>query len=142
MFSAYVPFFLTDLGMYLCGMSPDYYYESANAFEFLPGNFFAIMLGISIAIIVLYLICYWFARKDKLGWLITGLVLFIIDTAALFFLAGLNASFIIDYVFHAWALFSLIRGISNLKKVLNAPTNTVFDEAENGTEGPAPEESM
>ena len=47
--------------------------------------------------------------------------LFCIDTAAMFVIAGINADMIMDIVFHAWVIFSLISGVVNYNKLKKLP---------------------
>ncbi len=122
LFSAYIPYALADIGMFLCGMYPaEYYAEFFPGMEFLPKGVFVVTLAIAVVILVLYVLCWIFARKFKSGWLITALVLFSIDTVVLLIFNGIMIDFILDYVFHAWVIFSLINGLVAYTKLKKLP---------------------
>lgn len=122
LFSAYIPYALADIGMFLCGMYPaEYYTEFFPGMEFLPKGVFVVTLVIAVVILVLYLLCWIFARKFKIGWLITALVLFSIDTIVLLLFNGFVIDFVIDYIFHAWVIFSLINGLVAYTKLKKLP---------------------
>ena len=55
LFSASVPYLITDLGMFLCGMYPEEFYEGLEGMFFLDKSFFVIMLIISILILGTFL---------------------------------------------------------------------------------------
>ena len=112
LFSAYIPFALVDIGMYLCGMYPSEVYEEGLAgMEFLPQSFLIITLCIAAVILVLYVISWVFSKKQKRGWMIFALVFFLIDTLAMLALIGIVMDCIIDYVIHAWVIVSLVNGL-------------------------------
>ncbi|MBR6682449.1 MAG: hypothetical protein IKL40_05650 [Clostridia bacterium] len=124
LFSAYIPFILTDFGMFFSGMYPsEYYAEYFPDMVFSSQSFFVIMLVISIVILALYVLSWIFARKRKIGWLIFALVFFSVDTAALFLFNGLVAESIIDYAIHAWVIVSLANGISAFNKLKKLPAD-------------------
>ncbi len=132
LFSAYVPYFLADLGMFYCGMYPAEYYgdELANML-FMDKSFFAIMLVLAAVVLALYLLSWIFTKKGKTGWMIFALVFFSVDTAALFLLNGFSSELIIDYVFHAWVIVSFANGIAaagKLKKLPEEPEAVVEAE--------------
>lgn len=122
LFSAYIPYFLTYLGMYLCGMSaPEAYADLGEDAIFLGKGFFGIALGISILIVAIYLLCWIFSKKQKVGWIIGALVLFFIDTLALFFIGGISIDLIMDYVFHICVIVLLFRGTIAYYKLQKLP---------------------
>ena len=121
LFSACIPYVLADFGMAFCGLYPEeYYYDFADT-EFLDKSFLVLMLALAAVVILLFFICWFFARKKKVGWLIFALVLFAIDTVAMFYFYGFSADNIMDIVFHAWVLFSLGNSIFAYKKLKNLP---------------------
>ena len=126
LFSASVPYFIGDIAMDICGKYPTEYYEQVYgvvpAAEELYGNgVFAVLIAIAVSIIALYLICWFFSKKPRVGFLVFALVLFAIDTVALIGLAGISVDWILDYVFHAWVIISLISGISAYAKLKKLP---------------------
>ncbi len=132
LFSAYVPFAFVDLGMAFCGMYPaEYYGEDFAELLFVDKSFFAVMVAIAAVILVLYLISWIFSGKGRLGWMIFALVFFSIDTVALLLLNGISIDWALDYVFHAWVVFSLASGVSagrKLKKLPEEPEPVVETE--------------
>ncbi len=122
LFSAYVPYFLTDLAMLLCGMYPAEFYTGEWAgMEFLPKGVFAVALVISVVILLVYVLCWIFSKKYRGGWLIAALVFFGLDSLAMLVLNGFDMAQIIDYVFHIWVIVSLVGGISAGAKIKKLP---------------------
>ncbi len=133
LFSAYVPYMLVDYGMYFGGMYPlEYYGEYLSEVAFLGKGFFGVMLAIAAAVLILYVLCWVFAKKHPKTWLVVALVFFSIDTAVLLLWLEISADLIMDYVFHGWVIVSLARGLSALKKLKNLPEEVApaFVEAE------------
>lgn len=125
LFSAYIPYALVDLGMFLCGMYPaEYYTEFFTGMEFLPKGVFVVTVAIAVIALVLYGLCWIFAKKFKVGWIIAALVFFSIDTIVLLLFNGIMFDFILDYVFHAWVIFSLINGLVAYTKLKKFPADT------------------
>ena len=122
LFSAYIPYVLADLGMFLCGMYPVEYYDAEFAgMDFLGKGFFAAMMVIAGVILVLYLLCWIFSKKQKMGWLIFALVFFCVDTGIMLLLNGISSDMIVDIIFHGWVIVSLFRGISACSKLKKLP---------------------
>lgn len=126
LFSAFVPYFIADLGMYYSGSYPDDYYYDVPDMEFTDKSFLIICLAVAVTVILLYLLSWFFARKKKVGWLIFASVLFCIDTVAMFIITGINADMIMDIVFHAWVLFSLINGVVTFFRLKKLPVEEVI----------------
>ncbi len=125
LFSAYIPFALVDLGMFFCGMYPTEFYDDILAeMQFLPKEVFWVTLAIAIVILVFYVICWVFSKKFKAGWLITALVFFSIDTLALFLINGFVIDSVIDYLIHAWVIFSFANGLVAHSKLKKLPDET------------------
>lgn len=122
LFSAYIPYLLADLGMYLCGKYPaEFYGEEYALAEFLPGGFLVVMLVIAAVILALYLLSWIFTKKGSKGWMVFALVFFSVDTGVMFFLNGISTDMIIDVVFHAWVIYSLASGVSVASKLEKLP---------------------
>lgn len=125
LFSAFVPYLLAVLGMEMCGMFPDEYYGGdTSGYMFLSEGFLYVMLAIAAVVLALYLLCWIFSKKGKAGWMIFALVLFALDTVLLL-INGISMDMILDYVFHAWVLYSLFTGITAAKKLKNLPEDPV-----------------
>ena len=122
LFSAYVPYALADYGMFFGGMYPtEYYGEYLSEVSFLGTGFFAVMISLAVAVLVLYLVCWILAKKKPKTWLTVALVLFGIDTVVLLWWLGFSADLLLDYVFHVWVIVSLVKGLSALKKLKELP---------------------
>ena len=122
LFSASIPYLLTDLGMFFCGMYPDEIYTGELAgMVFAPKSLFVVLLIVSFLILGVYLLC-WFCSKDhKANWLIAALVLFSFDTVILFLNYGFSA--LVDLGFHIWVIVILAMGISAHFKLMKAPAD-------------------
>lgn len=130
LFSASVPYLITDLGMFLCGMYPEEFYEGLEGMFFFDKSFFVIMLIISILILVLYLLCWLFSKKNKVGWLIFALVMFSIDTLVMFGYYGFSPDMIVDIILHIWVIVILAMGINAHYKLKKLPKEEVMIEGE------------
>ena len=143
LFSATIPYILTDLGMFLCGMyPPEFYTENSINMLAAPPSFFYAMLALSAVIIILYLVSF-FLSKRKAGWLIFALVFFSIDTLAMFLYFGISMDMIIDIVFHGWVIVILAQGVHAHYKLRSLPpepaAEAIFPLEQSGEEEvPAP----
>lgn len=128
LFSANIPYFLTFIGAFFCGMFPkEYYIEGGlEGMFFFNKSFFVIMLVISILILGLYFLCWLLSKNGKALWLKVALGLFIADTALMLIL-GSSGSFIIDLAFHIWVIVILISGIKANKELSTMPESNVIE---------------
>lgn len=94
-FTAMVPYYLVINGK--LGIGP----ESA----------LYIQTGIALALIALYLVCYFLSKKYPLPALISGTVFYALDALAMLFLYDMGAPILVELLFHAIVLWSLISGI-------------------------------
>lgn len=127
LFSAFIPYAIVDLAMFLCGKYPAEYYGDITEYEFLDTSVLAVMLVIAVVLVVLYLLSWLLSKKGRVGWLIFALVFFALDTL-LMLLGGIEMGMILDIVFHGWVIISLTGGIIahfKLKKL--PPEETVPD---------------
>lgn len=117
LFSAIVPYFIAMIGAMWGGLFPPEYYADMDMTEadFFPVSFVIICAVVAILIIAVYFIL-WLLSKKHVAFMIAALVLFIIDTVLMPILFGISLEWILDYVFHAWVLISLILGIVNYFK--------------------------
>lgn len=122
LFSAFIPYFITTLGMLVCGRFPDEYYTGDFAgMEFVDDSVFFILLIISIAIILVYLLAWFMSSKNRSGWLVFMLVLFIFDTLGMLVINGISLQSIIDILFHIWVIYYLIAGIKACNRLKSIP---------------------
>ena len=129
LFSATVPYIITVIGMMMCGMLPEEFYEGMEGIFFIDESFFYITLAISVLILALYLLCWIFSKKKSV-WLTIALVLFAIDTVVMFLYYGIALDMILDIVFHGWVIWILVSGINANKKLKNLPEEPVVIEGE------------
>lgn len=99
LFTGYAPYYLFARGYYLG--------ETVN-------------MVLSIAILALLLVCWLQAKKD-VRWLYVGVGLVIADTLFLLVELGFDVDMIVDYVFHAYIIFSTARGILAHMKLKKLP---------------------
>ena len=108
-FSAYVPQFVTWLFMDIAADLQVKRY---------------LYIGIAIAILMgLIYVGIWFGAKKKNGFVVAALVLFCLDSAVLLYdvIVYADASFIIDIVFHIWAIVELVLGVGACVKLKKLP---------------------
>lgn len=112
LFSASIPYILADTAKYLCGMYPPEYYD----FDYADGLFFSrgvfwVAFVLALLIVAFYVLCFVLSGKNRVGWLITGLVFFALDTVFMFYNYGIAADMIMDIIFHGWVIVILSVGI-------------------------------
>ena len=130
LFSASIPYALVDLAMFFCGMYPAEYYADVVGLQFWDQSFFVVAIVLAALIILLYLLSWIFAKKNKMGWMIFALVFFALDTLAMLAYYGISADMIVDIVFHVWVLISLSNGIISFNKLKKLPEETVEETVE------------
>ena len=121
LFSAYIPYFLVSYGMYFCGMHPEEYYYDVPDIVFEDKSFLGIAVAISVVILLVYLLCWYLAKKKKVGAVIFALVFFVADTVAMLWLSGFSMDSIIDIVMHVWVISYLVIAIVTYFKIKKAP---------------------
>ena len=116
LFSAYLPYYSVIFGLALTGrLDVDLDFQ-------LDEKYLVYFIGFAVLVLGLYLL-FWLFSKKHYGWLIPSLVFFALDTLFLLrdsFGSGFDFSMLMDVVFHAWVLLSLVLGIMNgvkLKKL-------------------------
>lgn len=137
LFSAFIPYFLADYGMYYCGMYPEDYYYDVGEMEFLDKSYFVYALVIAAVILLVYLLCWFMAKKKKIGWVIAALIFFALDTAAMLFFMGINMDMFMDILIHIWVFGYLINAIVVYRKMKKVPeTEEITEEAFVGQDYP------
>lgn len=121
LFSAFIPYFITVMGMLLCGRFPEEYYDGMEDMVFLDNSAFVILLIISVVLTLLYLLAWIMSGKKRVGWLIFALVFFALDTIGMLVLNGIAVDSVIDILFHAWVIVDLILGIRAHYKLKKMP---------------------
>lgn len=130
LFSAFVPYFLADYGMFYCGMYPEDYYADVGEMEFFDKSFFVYILVAAAVILFLYLLFWFMAKKKKVGWVVAALVFFVIDTAAMLFFMGINMDMFMDIFCHIWIIGYLINAILVYRKMKKIPeADTVIEDS-------------
>lgn len=133
LFSAFIPYFLADYGMYYCGMYPEDYYYDVGEMEFLDKNYFIYILAAAAVVLLIYLLCWFMAKKKKVGWVIAALIFFAVDTATMLFFMGINMDMFMDILIHIWVIGYLINAIVVYGKMKKTPE--IEPEAEEEFEG-------
>ena len=121
LFSAFLPYFAVDYGMYFCGMYPEEYYYDVPDMVFEEKSFLGICIAIAAGFLLAYLLCWYLAKKKKIGAVILALVMFLIDTVAMLWLTEFAMDSIIDILMHIWVISYLIIGIVTYFKMKKAP---------------------
>ncbi len=121
LFSAFIPYFFVDVGMFYTGTYPEEYYYGLDFTEFLDKSFLVATVVIAAVVLALYLLCWFFAKKKKIGWLIFAVVMACIDTVAMLVLGGVAIESIVDIIFHVWIIFSLINAVVTYNKLKKLP---------------------
>ncbi len=126
LFSAFFPYFFVSFGMELCGKYPaefyeEYYDASKSELDFYGNGVFVFLISLAVLAIIFYFVSWYFSKNHKVGWLIFALIVFLGDTAGLFWLVGISADYIMDYLFHIWVIVYLIIGISSHFKLKKLP---------------------
>ena len=118
LFSATVPYFIAFSGALYCGLLPDYYYTELGIpqSELLDPSAIVGFAVVALIFVAVYFVV-WLLSKNKRGFMIAALVLFIIDTVAMFILYGIALDSLLDILFHGWVIVSLIMGINEAQKV-------------------------
>lgn len=144
LFSASIPYILTDLGMLLCEMYPPEAYLEFDGFVPLEKPFFIIMLVISILVIAFYVLCYIFSNKRRVGWLIAALVAYALDTVVMLIYYEFHPEMIIEILLHGWIIVLLSLGIWAYCKMKKLPEDIPVEDTttdKENTEGAASNES-
>ena len=124
LFSASIPYIITSLAMYFCGMYPEEYYEGGyGSYEFMDKSLFAAALVISLAIIAVYFVLYFLLKKKKMIWLVITLVIFSVDTVVMFLYYGISVEILMDIIFHIYLIVSFSIGIYSLGKLKDIEAN-------------------
>ena len=137
LFSAFLPYFAVDYGMFLCGMYPEEYYYDMPDTTFEDKSFLGLCIAIAAAFLLAYLLCWYLAKKKKIGAVILALVMFLIDTAAMLWLTGFVMDSIIDILMHIWVISYLVIGIVTYFKIKKSPQEEVCDTDDSDTEDEA-----
>lgn len=133
LFSATIPYFVVDMGMYFTGMYPPEYYPGAP--ETMDISVFIFAVSVAVLMILLYFLCWLLSKNHKTGWLITALVFFAADTLAMLWLYGITPDMLMDVLFHVWVIVDLSMGIRACIAFKNAPEQPAGSAEEAPAEG-------
>ena len=125
LFSSYIPYLLGDYAMFYSGRYPEEYYSDVPDIEFFGTEIFAVLIAVAVAVILFYVLSWYFAKKKKAVWLVFSTGLFAADTLVMFFVIGFSPEMILDVIFHIWAMVSLILGVFAYMKLKKLPGETV-----------------
>lgn len=136
LFSAYIPYMMASLGMFLCGMFPqEFYGEEFAGVEFFEPTVFWIFMGIAAVMVALYLISWICSKRNRVGWLVFALTIFAVDTLGMLVLGGFSTDSIVDIVFHVWVIISLSLGVYSGYKLKKLPPEEPAPELEAAEQG-------
>lgn len=121
LFSAFIPYFAVDYGMYFCGLYPEEYYADVPDMEFADKSFLAVTVVAAAVILLIYLLCWYLAKKKKIGAVIFALVFFLADTVAMLVLSGISSDSFVDILVHIWVIYYLIMAIVTYNRMKKAP---------------------
>lgn len=144
LFSAFIPYFAVDYGMYFCGIYPEEYYYDVPDMVFEDKSVLWIAIAVAAVSLLIYLLCWFLAKKKKVGAVIFALVLFLIDTVVMLWLTGFSMDSIFDIVIHIWVISYLVIAIVTYFKMKKLPeedadtANEDEDEEEVLPEGNSP----
>jgi hypothetical protein len=111
------------MARFLCGLYPEEIYEGGYAaYEFLNPTFFYVALAIAAVITVCYVLFFIFSQKNRVGWLIAGLVTFSLDTLFMFLNYGFALENLKDILFHAIVIIMLSLGVHAHYKLKSMPS--------------------
>lgn len=127
LFSATAPLILVFLGMFFCGKYPaEVYGEVFSEDQFLDSSVLVVLVVVAFAIVGMYLLCWFMAKKQKVAWMIVALVLFSLDTVLMLGYYGISFEILFDALFHAWIIYHLIVGIRAAFQLKNLPPEEEF----------------
>lgn len=109
LFSAYIPYMIVSMGMFMCGRFPAEYYGDLSEYKFFDTSVLTIAVVLAAVLCALYLLCWLLSKKGRGVWMIIALVLFCLDTV-LMLLGGIGSESISDLIFHGWVIISLSLG--------------------------------
>lgn len=130
LFSAFIPYFVADYGMYFCGMYPEEYYYDVPDMVFEDKSFFWATIAVAAAFLLVYLLCWFLAKKKKVGAVIFSLVIFVIDTVVMLWVTGFSMESIFDIIIHVWVIAYLIIAIVTYFKMKKLPEEDFETDAE------------
>ena len=119
-FSAAIPYYMTLMGLLYTGRMPAEWYEGVEGFIPDPDAVLYIYVAIAVAFVAFYILTLALSGKHGYGWVLAALIVFVVDTFAMFYLNGFADDMFLDIIFHAWVVISLARGVIaavNLKKL-------------------------
>lgn len=140
LFSANIPYFLTDIGMYFGGI---YHNPTegmlASGFGSRGVGFFIAMLVVAILIVAAYFVLWLLSDKGGIGYMIAALSLFGADTLfmillPLFGMGDVTVDFAFDIALHAYVIYALADGIAARLRLAKLPSDAPIYEEPQGTE--------
>jgi hypothetical protein len=123
-FSFYVPWFIAVITALYTGKYPPEFYEDMGGWEnmkFLPSGVFVVGFVIALLMVAALVLVFVTSLKNKKRGVLIGAILYSVDTVLMLVLAGLDFTMLMDYLFHALALFYLWSGYSAILKLEKMP---------------------
>ena len=119
-FSAAIPHYLVINALFACGKMPDSWYDYPKEEYIFEGMSTLITATVIAALILAVFFVLYLLSKKHVGFLIAALVLFIVDTVAMFLLMGIEGM-LLDIVLHGLVIFYLISAITAVYKLRRMP---------------------
>ncbi len=141
-----LPYSLVFDASFYTGRLPEDWYTPdiwPDSMPFYDIGYLYVMLAVAAVILLIYLACFIFSRKNRTGWLIAALVLMILDTGYMFLVYNIGNSIILDIIVHGFLIYSLSVGVYNgikLKKLPLPEEAPQVPVTEDNTEIPLPSE--
>ena len=135
-FAAELPCILVGFGLVFTAKYPRIYHPVKASVDgsarLLPDSFLYLMITISAFILLYYVLCWVFSKKQHPGWLIAAAAGLFIDTgfSLVLILVGGGIYALINVVFHIWVICFLISGAVACNKLKELPTEEYVVEAE------------
>lgn len=124
LFSIYTPYLITFLGALWCGKMPEIYYQGEDAVEPLENTTLMwVMFAAALIVVAIAFVLWLISKKPSTVKMTVILSLFVIDSVLMILLVGLNTAMVLDYIMHAYIIYSLAVGISAAAR-FNALGNT------------------
>lgn len=126
LFSAYIPYLIVDYAMYLCGIYPAEYYGDIEQIQFYDKSVLIGAIIVAAIITLIYLLCWFMAKRRKQGALIFVLAFFAVDTGVMVGLNGLSV--LMELIFHVAILICLVAAMVYCSKINNKKQTESLEE--------------
>ena len=128
-FSAYIPYVLLEYGMLYSGVYPEGFDPGGlTRMAKYDTSFFSIMMVVAVVIVVIYMYCWKYSKKNRSGFMITALLMFSVDTLSYFMSNGVSFDGITEIIFRTVILIGLIAGVIAYFRIKELPVKSLHRE--------------